>query len=100
MTAEQVNPAEVETDNASPSETERRVERVLTDAAKVAERVFRQQLNGIRARTEVYSGDPVQTVEDARRYLADRIKERPMTATLAGLGVGFLFGLMFAGRDR
>ena len=39
--------------------------------------------------------------EVAQRYVVDRVKERPVTATLAGIGVGLLIGLLLAGRgDR
>jgi len=39
-------------------------------------------------------------VEEAQRYVMERVKERPMTATLAGLGVGVLIGLLLSNRSR
>jgi len=111
MTAESLNAATDETDTASQSEAASRAERAfkdglaeaertMTETAKAAERVIRQGIEIVRAQTRAYSTDPAQTVEEAQRYILERIKERPVTATLAGLGVGFLLGLMISGRGR
>ncbi len=35
-----------------------------------------------------------------QRYVVERVKERPVTATLAGLGVGLLLGLLLANRSQ
>ena len=73
-------------------------ERRLSEAAKTAERVIRDGIETIRAQTQAYSGPAGQTVEEAQRYVVERVKERPVTATLAGLGVGFLLGLLLSSR--
>ncbi|MBE7216988.1 MAG: hypothetical protein INR64_00800 [Caulobacteraceae bacterium] len=39
-------------------------------------------------------------LEDARSFMVDRVQERPITATLAALGVGFLMGLLISGSRR
>ena len=111
MTAEPVNAAADEADSAPGAETASRAERAfrdglveaertMTEAAKVAERVIRQGIEVARAQTKAYSTDPGQTFEEAQRYIVERVKERPVTATLAGLGIGFLLGLMISGRGR
>jgi ElaB/YqjD/DUF883 family membrane-anchored ribosome-binding protein len=111
MTAEPVNAATDESDLASRTEAAGRsdlafkdglaeAERAMTEAAKVAERVIRQGIDVVRAQTKAYSADPAQTVDEAQRYIVERIKERPVTAALAGVGVGFLLGLMISGRGR
>ena len=38
--------------------------------------------------------------ESARLYVVDRVQERPLTVTLAALGVGVLVGLLFASGSR
>ncbi len=39
-------------------------------------------------------------LEDARAFMVDRVQERPITATFAALGVGFLLGLLISGSRR
>jgi ElaB/YqjD/DUF883 family membrane-anchored ribosome-binding protein len=75
-------------------------ERRLSEAAKTAERVIKDGIDAIKAQTQAYSGPASQTVDEAQRYVVERVKERPVTATLAGLGVGFLLGLLLASRVR
>ena len=76
------------------------VRRVLNDGAAALERLLRQALETARVRAETYSGDPGQTLEDAQRYIVERVKERPVTAALSGLGLGVLLGLLLARRSR
>ena len=38
--------------------------------------------------------------DTAKLYMVERVQERPMTATLAALGAGFVLGLLFAGGRR
>lgn len=75
-------------------------ERRLSEAAKAAERVIRDGIETIKAQTQAYSGPAGQTVDEAQRYVIERVKERPVTAALAGLGVGFLLGLLLSSRGR
>lgn len=75
-------------------------ERRLSEAAKTAERVIKDSIETIKAQTQAYSGPAGQTVDEAQRYVVERVKERPVTATLAGLGVGFLLGLLLSSRGR
>lgn len=44
-----------------------------------------------------YAGEQL---ENARVYMVERVTERPMTATLAALGVGFLIGILMAAGGR
>ena len=39
-------------------------------------------------------------LEDARAFMVDRVQERPLTATLAALGIGFLLGALISGSRR
>ncbi len=111
MTTEPVNAEAEDTVSESQSEAAIRAERAfkdglaeaeraMTQTAKVAERFIRQGIEVVRAQTRAYSTDPAQTFEETQRYIVERVKERPVTATLAGLGVGFLLGLMLSGRGR
>jgi ElaB/YqjD/DUF883 family membrane-anchored ribosome-binding protein len=75
-------------------------ERVLGEAARKAERVLKEGVETFRAQTRVYTDNAGQHVEDAQRYVMERVKERPLTATLTGLGVGLLLGLLLSNRSR
>jgi ElaB/YqjD/DUF883 family membrane-anchored ribosome-binding protein len=75
-------------------------ERTLSEAAKTAEKVFREGVESLRSQTRVYTDSAGAQVEEAQRYVMERVRERPMTATLAGLGVGVLIGLLLSNRDR
>src|SRR6478752_4467626 len=69
----------------------------LTGAAKRIEASLTQGLETLRAQTRTYTDTAGQSVDEAGRYASERIRERPITATLAGLGVGVLLGLLLAG---
>ena len=69
----------------------------LADAAKRIEASLTQGLETLRAQTRTYTDTAGQSVDEASRYASERIRERPITATLAGLGVGVLLGLLLAG---
>ena len=73
-------------------------ERHLTEAARRAERALREGVESLRAQTRGYTADAEARVEDASRYVVERVKERPVTAAVAGLGVGLLLGLLLSSR--
>jgi ElaB/YqjD/DUF883 family membrane-anchored ribosome-binding protein len=76
-------------------------ERTLAEATKSAEKVFKEGVEALRAQTRVYTADAGQHVDEAQKYLVERVKERPVTAALTGLGVGLLIGLLLSsGRSR
>ena len=75
-------------------------ERTITEAAKTAERVLKEGVETLRAQTKTYSETAGQQVDDAQKYVLERVKERPLTATLAGLGVGVLLGLLLSNRTK
>ncbi len=77
-----------------------RTQRILTDALGAAERVIKDGVRTLREQTDAYTGPAGETVDDAQRYVVRRVKERPVTATLAGLGVGVLIGLLLASRSK
>jgi len=73
----------------------------LTDAAHRTEAAVREGMETLRAQSRAYADTATQQFDDAQRYVVERVKERPVTATLAGVGVGLLIGLLLASRgDR
>ncbi|MEO8811851.1 MAG: hypothetical protein ABI376_02925 [Caulobacteraceae bacterium] len=75
-------------------------ERMIADAARTAEKILKESVESLRAHTKSYTGNAGQHVDEAQRYVMDKVKERPMTATLAGLGVGLLLGLLLSSRGK
>jgi ElaB/YqjD/DUF883 family membrane-anchored ribosome-binding protein len=67
------------------------------EAAKRVEKSVAEGLETLRAQSRTYTDTAGQQLDDAQRYVAERVRERPLTATLAGLGVGVLLGLLLAG---
>lgn len=72
----------------------------LTEAAKRVEKSVSEGFDTLRAQSRTYTDTAGQQMEDAQRYVSERVRERPITATLAGLGVGLLIGLLIAGGSR
>ena len=75
-------------------------ERTIAEAAKTAERALRDAIDTLREHIKPYRDNAGQQFDEAQRYVTERVKERPMTATLAGLGVGFVLGLLLSNRSR
>jgi len=75
-------------------------EKTLAEATRSAEKVFREGLEALRAQTRVYTDNYGERVDEAQKYIVERVKERPVTAALTGLGVGLLLGLLLSSRDR
>ena len=69
----------------------------LTEAAKRVEKSVAEGFETLRAQSRAYTDTAGQSLEEAQAYASERIRERPITATLAGLGVGVLIGLLIAG---
>lgn len=73
----------------------------IAEAANRAEAAIREGLETFRAQSRTYADTANHQFDVAQKYVTERVKERPMTATLAGIGVGLLLGLLLAGRgDR
>lgn len=75
-------------------------EKTLSEAARSAEKVLKEGVETLRAQTRAYSDNAGEHFEEAQRYVVSRVREKPLTATLAGLGVGLLLGLLLANRNR
>lgn len=74
-------------------------ERNLNEAAKRVEKVLREGVEALKAQTQSYRENAGQQFDEAQKYVLEKVKERPVTATLAGLGVGLLLGLLLANRS-
>ena len=72
----------------------------ITEAANKAEKAIHEGIDTLRAQTRAYSDNAGQYIDEAQKYVVERVKERPVTATLAGVGVGLLIGLLLASSSR
>jgi ElaB/YqjD/DUF883 family membrane-anchored ribosome-binding protein len=75
-------------------------EEVVREILRSAERVAKDAGAAIHSRSRGCSGPAKESLDDARRYLVERVKERPVTATLAGLGLGVLIGVLLSSRAK
>ncbi|MES2897131.1 MAG: hypothetical protein V4759_13930 [Pseudomonadota bacterium] len=76
-------------------------QRSFNDAAKRFEKVVAEGLEQVRAQSRTYADNAGQHIDEAQRYVVERVKERPLIAAGAALGAGLLIGLLLAsGRKR
>jgi ElaB/YqjD/DUF883 family membrane-anchored ribosome-binding protein len=71
----------------------------LTEAAHRTETAVRDGMETLKAQSHAYADNASQQLELAQRYVVEKVKERPVTAALTGLGVGVLIGLLLSGRS-
>ncbi len=75
-------------------------ERSIAEASRTAERALRDGLETLRSHAKTYTDEAGDNVDVAQRYVLKRVKERPVTATLTGLGIGLLIGLLLSNRPK
>ncbi len=47
-----------------------------------------------------YYDDAAERLDEAQRYVVERVQERPLQSTAVALGVGLVLGMLLAGRRR
>jgi ElaB/YqjD/DUF883 family membrane-anchored ribosome-binding protein len=72
----------------------------VSDYARRAERILQDAIEALRGHSRTYVDAAGRHVGTAQQYVTERVKERPVTATMAGVGVGLLLGLLLAGGRR
>ena len=75
-------------------------EKRLTALADRAEKTVQEGLETLRAQTRVYADTAGESIDEAQRYLTEKVIERPLAATFTALGVGVLIGLLLSGGRR
>jgi len=81
------------------SEAMELAERNIREAAKRIEKAVRDGVETIKTQSGPYRESASQQIDEAQKFIVERVKERPLTATLAGIGVGLLLGLLLANRS-
>lgn len=99
LAEESKNAARAATEAASKLSAE--AQRSFAEAAKKFEGVVQEGLEQLRAQTRAYADTAGEQFDEAQRYMVERVRERPLAATGAALGIGVLVGLLLAaGRNR
>lgn len=70
------------------------------DLVQQARDAFDERFGHLRDQGREAASAAGDQLEDARAFMVDRVQERPLTATLAALGVGFLLGALLSGSRR
>lgn len=85
-------------DSASKLNSE--AQRTFADARAKIERAVQDGLEQLRSQSRTYADTAGQSVDEAGRYVSERVRERPLAATGAAVGVGVLIGLLLAAGRR
>lgn len=75
-------------------------QRSFAEAARRIEKAVSEGIEQLRAQTRAYSDTAGQQIDQAQQYMTERVRERPLAATGAALGVGVLIGLLLASASR
>ncbi|HEX2558886.1 glycine zipper domain-containing protein [Phenylobacterium sp.] len=76
------------------------VERSFNEAARKFEKTVQDSLETLRAQSRAYADTAGQQLDEAQRYVVERVKERPLASTSVAVGVGLILGLLLAGGRR
>lgn len=81
--------------------TAKDVEKTLRALVERLEQGIQDVLAIARTRSKVYADNAGEQFDTAQKYVSERVQERPLTATMAALGVGLLLGMVLtSGRNR
>ena len=84
---------------ATASRMTSEAQRTFADARARIEQVVQDGLEQLRTQSRVYADNAGEQIDQAQQYVTERVRERPMAAVGAALGVGVLIGLLLsAGR--
>jgi ElaB/YqjD/DUF883 family membrane-anchored ribosome-binding protein len=94
-----LNPA-LDEARAAGEDARSQFESTLNDLARRAERAVQEGLDTLKSRAGAYSDTAGEQLDSAQRYVTSQVQERPMTTTLAALGVGVIVGFLLSGGRR
>ena len=106
MPANAVDRAAAETKSAVNSATEKanslsaEAQKSFADAARRIEAAVQEGVEQLRAQSRAYADTAGQQIDEASQYVTERVKERPLAATGAALGIGVLIGLLLSSSRR
>ncbi len=71
-------------------------QRSFAEAARRIEKAVSEGIEQLRAQSRAYADTAGQGLDQAQQYMTERVRERPLAATGAALGIGVLIGLLLA----
>lgn len=86
------------TDKATKLSSE--AQKSFAEAAKRIEAAVQEGIEQLRAQSRAYADTAGQQLDHAQTYVTERVKERPLAATGAALGIGVLIGLLLSSTRR
>jgi X-X-X-Leu-X-X-Gly heptad repeat protein len=75
-------------------------QRVFAEARGKIQAAVQDGLEQLRAQSRTYADGAGQQLDVAQQYVTERVRERPLAATGAALGVGVLIGLLLSSGRR
>jgi ElaB/YqjD/DUF883 family membrane-anchored ribosome-binding protein len=72
--------------------------RAIPELKETAQRTFSDQVDRLSGQARDAASAATDQLSTARTYIIEQVQERPLSATLAALGAGFVLGLLFASR--
>jgi ElaB/YqjD/DUF883 family membrane-anchored ribosome-binding protein len=82
------------------NETRAAAEKSIQDLARRAEKAIHEGIESLRSNSRTYVDSASDRLDNAQRYVVDRVHERPVGATLAALGIGVAIGLLLSSGRR
>jgi ElaB/YqjD/DUF883 family membrane-anchored ribosome-binding protein len=75
-------------------------QRVFAEAKGKIQQAVQDGLEQLRTHSRSYADNAGQQLDQAQQYVTERVRERPLAATGAALGVGVLIGLLLSSGRR
>jgi ElaB/YqjD/DUF883 family membrane-anchored ribosome-binding protein len=75
-------------------------QRVFAEAKGKIQQAVQDGLEQLRSHSRTYTDNAGQQLDHAQQYVTERVRERPLAATGAALGVGILIGLLLSSGRR
>ena len=91
------------TNNAQPAvdnpndEAHSKFDQALGEFKGRAQNVAHETMESLRSNAQPYVETASQRIDEAERYIVEKVHKQPLTAVLAALGAGVLLGLLLAG---
>lgn len=75
-------------------------QRTFAEAARKIEQAVTEGLEQIRAQSRTYADTAGQRIDEAQKYVTERVREKPLVSASTALGIGVVLGLLLSGRRR
>src|SRR5690606_38058800 len=70
------------------------MERTYTEPDRNFEKTGQDSLEALRAQSRAYADLAGQQIDEAQRYVVERVQDRPLVSTDVAVGIGMILGLL------